>query len=252
MLAAPAMGFGDWLRAERKKVHISQGDLAERSGYSKGYISQVENEFNHSTGKATNPSAEAIRAFVRALRSYGSTVTEEDGFRSAGLTYVPNLPVEDEPPADPADDPLARTLRNLGFRILSDEQIIGAVPASDPDRRTQEHRGTVLQKFGAHYMVEVEGDSMTPYYADGDILIVRKIEAPDPGDVVIALVYGDSVCKLFTAWKFDPDTGETIYTLSPTNHKYREIRASDVEFQGVVVGKFVPARRIRWPAPPGE
>ncbi|MBW3624961.1 MAG: LexA family transcriptional regulator [Armatimonadetes bacterium] len=226
----------------------TQADLAKRVGRSKTWVSFVENDENPITEKPITPTPKNIQAIVRAFKSAGLSISLREAYEAAGIP-IPDAPV-DEPPSTDGDgpDPLAQSIEKLGLRILDDSDIIGGVPASDPDRRTQEHRGTVLQKFGAQYMVEVEGDSMEPYYGNGDILVVRKIQEPDPGDVVIALVYGDSVCKLFTAWKFDPITGETIYTLSPTNHKYREIRASDVEFQGVVVGKFEPARRIRWKA----
>jgi SOS-response transcriptional repressor LexA len=242
MLAVPSMGLGDWLRDERRKIRMSQDDLSKSSGYSKGYISQVENEFNHSTGKATNPSAEAIRAFVRALRANGSTVTEEEAFQAAGMSFVPSA----LPPVSNLEDPLAASLAALGAFPLEDNlPLLGLVPAGDPDRRYQEARGGVAERFGAQFLVEVEGDSMEPHYHNGDILVVCRTAEPVLGDNVIALVSGDSVCKKLTASRYDEVSGDIIYTLSPSNHKYREIHASDVQFQGVIVGRFIPERRRR-------
>jgi repressor LexA len=49
---------------------------------------------------------------------------------------------------------------------------------------------------GTYFGVRVKGDSMAPRIENGDVVIVRKQEDADDGDIVIALVNGnDAVCK---------------------------------------------------------
>lgn len=51
-------------------------------------------------------------------------------------------------------------------------------------------------KLGEFYGLRICGNSMEPRIAKGDVVIVRKQEDADDGDVVIAIVNGnDAVCK---------------------------------------------------------
>ena len=53
-----------------------------------------------------------------------------------------------------------------------------------------------LARLGEYYALRIKGNSMEPRIADGDVVIVRKQEDADDGDIVIALVNGnDAVCK---------------------------------------------------------
>ena len=52
------------------------------------------------------------------------------------------------------------------------------------------------ERAGTYFGVRVKGDSMAPRIENGDVVIVRKQEDADDGDIVIALVNGnDAVCK---------------------------------------------------------
>jgi repressor LexA len=52
------------------------------------------------------------------------------------------------------------------------------------------------EQAGTYFGVRVKGDSMAPRIENGDVVIVRKQEDADDGDIVIALVNGnDAVCK---------------------------------------------------------
>ena len=244
------MSFGKWVRDNRLAAGLTQEELGAKWGAkldpvtkrSKGYVSQIEADKNPQTGKPIPQSIENIRALVRVFQDHGLPVTDQDAFKSSGI----DLSQADKTTSyeDLTRDPLFKSLLRFGRILADDLPHLGTVPAGVAERRYQELRGSLASTLGADYIVEVQGDSMSPHYKDGDILLVRRNFQPQPGDVVIALVYGDSVCKMFSEWRFDGDTNETIYTLSPTNHKYREIRASDVEFQGVVIAKVEPTHRL--------
>ena len=52
------------------------------------------------------------------------------------------------------------------------------------------------EQAGTYFGVRVKGDSMAPRIENGDVVIVRKQDDADDGDIVIALVNGnDAVCK---------------------------------------------------------
>lgn len=53
-----------------------------------------------------------------------------------------------------------------------------------------------MATLGYYYGLRIRGDSMEPRISEGDVVIVRKQDDADDGDIVIALVNGnDAVCK---------------------------------------------------------
>lgn len=53
-----------------------------------------------------------------------------------------------------------------------------------------------LTELGEYYGLRIKGNSMEPRIVEGDVVIVRKQEDADDGDIVIALINGnDAVCK---------------------------------------------------------
>lgn len=93
-----------------------------------------------------------------------------------------------------------------------------------------------MAKSGEYFALRVTGDSMEPRICDGDVLIVRKQETADTGDVVIALINGnDATVKRFKR----TDAG---VMLVPTNTAYdpliftaEEIASLPVQILGVVI-----------------
>ena len=48
-----------------------------------------------------------------------------------------------------------------------------------------------MAKTGEHFALQINGNSMEPRFANGDVVIVRKQEDVDNGDIAIILVNGD-------------------------------------------------------------
>lgn len=72
-----------------------------------------------------------------------------------------------------------------GIPITAEENIIG-----------YEEIPSEVLKRGEFFGLRIKGDSMSPSILDGDVVIVRKQETADTGDIVIALVNGDEgTCK---------------------------------------------------------
>ena len=53
-----------------------------------------------------------------------------------------------------------------------------------------------LAKTGEFFGLQIHGDSMEPKFSEGDVVIVRKQEDAESGDIIIATVNGtDATCK---------------------------------------------------------
>lgn len=85
---------------------------------------------------------------------------------------------------------------------------------------------------GEHYVLRVEGQSMVEEgIFDGDLVVVRRREVAEPGEMIVALVDGEATLK-----RFFPE-GETV-RLQPANVAMEPLRvpAEKLRIQGVVVG----------------
>lgn len=106
-----------------------------------------------------------------------------------------------------------------GSPIFAQENVVGHLPADAPS--------------GDLFALSVSGDSMSPRILDGDVVIVKRQEAAEDGDVVIALVNDEATCKVFrrSAWGV---------TLVPFNPAFQPLvfaggEASELRILGVVV-----------------
>ena len=92
---------------------------------------------------------------------------------------------------------------------------------------------------GEFYALRIKGDSMEPRFVEGDVVIVRKQETADSGDIVVALVNGDSA----TIKKLKRH--QNGITLMPTNPTYEPMYYSNEEIMELpvtILGKVVELR----------
>lgn len=141
----------------------SQREIAERFGFA---------------------SKTAVACHVRALVKKGVLSIETGKARSLRLT-----------------SPLAK-LRN---RVV-DIPVFGSIPAGLPQAREQEAEGCVsvdIESIGIKptrntFALRVNGDSMIGrHICDGDIVVLEHGPDPRPGQIVAALVDGESTLKTF-------------------------------------------------------
>jgi repressor LexA len=107
------------------------------------------------------------------------------------------------------------------IEAVSDEEIV-AVPED------------LLGRGGRHYVLKVRGDSMIDeQIRDGDLVIVNSRNSADNGDMVVALVHGDSA----TVKKFYRERDGRV-RLQPANVSMSPMffPSDEVLVQGVVVG----------------
>lgn len=92
---------------------------------------------------------------------------------------------------------------------------------------------------GEFFALRIKGDSMEPRFVEGDVVIVRKQETAESGDIVVALVNGDSA----TIKKLKRH--QDGITLVPTNLAYEPMYYSNEEIMELpvhILGKVVELR----------
>ncbi|MEJ2539537.1 MAG: transcriptional repressor LexA [Gemmatimonadota bacterium] len=130
--------------------------------------------------------------------------------------------VDGETAAPSVDLPLLGTVAaGLPIEAVQDDETLGVPP--DMVRRGREN-----------YVLRVQGNSMIDeQIRDGDYIVVAAQDTADDGQMVVALVRGDSA----TVKKLYREPGNRI-RLQPANPTMTPILedADDVQIQGVVVG----------------
>lgn len=140
--------------------------------------------------------------------------------------------ITDEGPAvpPPANQPVEVSVTEL--------PMLGRIAAGVPIEAISEASQTVavpgtMVGHGAHYALEVKGDSMIDAgINDGDVVVIREQTTADNGDIVVALVEGyEATLKRFRR------RGSAI-ALEAANPAYetRVLREDQVQVQGRLVG----------------
>jgi repressor LexA len=118
--------------------------------------------------------------------------------------------------------------------------VMGRIAAGTPIEAIQNRSHTInippdLLSAGDHFALEVRGDSMIEAgILDGDLVLIRRVETADTGDIVVALIDDEeATLKRFRR------RGASI-ALEPANssHEVRILPPSRVKIQGKLVGLF--------------
>ncbi len=128
-------------------------------------------------------------------------------------------------------------LQKLRSRV-ADIPLFGSIPAGFADERKEEAKGCVTIDIGTlgikpsprTFALEVRGDSMIgKHILDGDVVVVEHGQTPRHGDVVAALIDGESTLKTYMADKGKP-------FLRAENPRYPKLfPAGELVIQGVMV-----------------
>lgn len=188
--------------------NLKQADLVERTGISKGALS------SYIAGRYT-PKQNNIYLIAKALN-----------VNEAWLMG--------------ADVPITRSNTSKGVKI----NVLGRVAAGIPIEAIEniidtEEISEQLASTGEFFGLQIHGDSMEPRMYEGDIVIVRKQDDAESGDIVIAMVNGnDATCKRLMKY------AGSIRLLS-LNSKYEPMMFSEKEIEEKpvkIIGKVVELR----------
>lgn len=205
------------IKKMRKKRGMSQLELAEATGYTNySSISKIED------GKVDLPQSKII-LFAKAL---GTTPAHLMGWRD-----------------DEKINSNKEIKKSKGIRIPVLGRVIAGIPVDAIEEiidyeEIDEH----MAQGGDFYGLQIKGDSMEPRFVEGDVVIVRKQNDIDNGQIGIVLVNGDEA----TVKKIKKvDNGIMLISFNnsyePIFYSKEEIQKKPVQIIGRVVelrGKF--------------
>ena len=94
-----------------------------------------------------------------------------------------------------------------------------------------------LARGGEEFLLRVKGDSMVNAgILDGDVVVVRRQDTAQDGDIVVALAGEDETSDEATVKRFFRENGRI--RLQPENDSLAPIYASHVQILGKVIGVF--------------
>ena len=217
------MTLGQIIRAYREENSMSMDNFAKASGLSKGYISQLENNVNPKTGEPPRPSVETIRKAAKGMfMTFDEVMTNLDD----------DIKIVD-------DKPEVKIVKKA-IRV----PVLGNVAAGIPIEAIEnvidyEEISEELAHTGDFFALKIKGDSMEPRICNGDVVIVRKQNYAESGDLVIVLVNGDSAtCKKLAKYP-------SGIRLIPFNQAYEPLFYSNEEIENKpvrIIGRVVENR----------
>jgi repressor LexA len=120
--------------------------------------------------------------------------------------------------------------------------LVGEIAAGGPllaEENVEEYVAVpeMLERGGADFLLRVKGESMVNAgILDGDIVVVRRQETAQNGDIVVALAGADEAVDEATVKRFFREDGRV--RLQPENDELEPIYASHVHVLGKVTGVF--------------
>lgn len=190
--------FVERLRQAMFLTGMRQKDICERTGFSDSQMS------NWHKGRY-RPNAEAMAKIAKAL----------------GVTVDYLLGKEEISPA------------KLAEQRIREVPILGKVAAGVPLMAQEDVIGTILTDKNV-FALRVKGDSMSPRIMDGDIVLVRRQNYAEDGDLVIAMVDDEATCKVFKKQ-------HGIVSLLPFNQIYAPLFYTEQD-DLKIIGKVVESR----------
>ncbi|MBS6791377.1 MAG: helix-turn-helix domain-containing protein [[Ruminococcus] lactaris] len=120
-------------------------------------------------------------------------------------------------------------------------KVLGRVAAGLPIEAVEniidtEEISEELSKTGEFFGLQIHGNSMEPKFSEGDVVIVRKQEDAESGDIVIATVNGtDATCKRLRKYRDGIELISTNPSYEPMFFSAEEIEQKPVRIIGRVV-----------------
>lgn len=201
--------IGKRIREKREAIGMTQEELASKLGYkNKSSIAKIETGTNDIIQSKVVEFANVLDTTVAYLMGWDNPTPSRKG-------VVVNV--------------LGRVA--AGIPIEAIEDII------DTEEIPEE-----MAKTGEFFGLQIHGDSMEPRMCEGDVVIVRKQDDAESGDVVIAMINGDdATCKRLRKYRDGIELISNNPSYEPMFFSNQEIQEKPVRIIGKVVelrGKF--------------
>lgn len=209
------MYIGEIIKEYRTKNKLSQRAFAKRTSLSPSYINTLEKIYNPKTGKpysvTTDVAMELSKAMFISIEELLNMLDKNQEF-VVNSTKIDNLgyPVVSIP---------ILGIVKAGYNYLAQENWIGTIDVE-----------TSLVGNGKDFIaLKVHGDSMFPTLIENDIVIVKKQDNFENGDIVVAIVNGDEA-TIKKGKKSD-----TSILLQPLNNDYEPLIFTYDEMKSIPV-----------------
>lgn len=207
------MEIGDRLRQRRKELGLSMRQIADQIGVSEatvsrwesGQIANMKRNFVPAYAKALGVSAEFIMGFSDINANERNLIHAHDAMTTKRIPVFSYV--------------------SAGSGCFADSNIDCYIDITEE-----------MAKSGEYFGVRVKGDSMEPDIKDQDIVICRKQEYANDGQIVIAIVNGDEgFCKKFILYDKSIGLVSNNPAYKPMMFTKKEVASVPVRIMGVVV-----------------
>lgn len=200
--------MGEYLKKLREQKGLSTREVYELAKVSNSYLSLVENGHRRASAVVLKKLApvygvDYLDLYVKAgyadLAEYEKNNNKSDNIsdqlKNIGTIYMSNT--------DLVKIPLLGTVK-AGYDYMAQENWTGYVDVEKD----------IVKDGQEYFALKVHGDSMSPTLIEDDIVIIKKQNDFDNGDIVVAIINGDEA----TIKK--GKKSETSVTLQPLNTAY--------------------------------
>lgn len=200
--------IGERIKEARKSAGLTQLELAKKTELSRSYIGDIEKD-------RYNPSVSTLQLIATAT----------------------NTPLKD---LLPSTKPVSPTGRGVRIPVLG--RVVAGIPIEAVEEILDYEEITPeLAATGEFFALQVRGDSMEPKLEEGDVVIVKKQEDVETGDIAIVLVNGDEA-TIKQIKKVDG--GIMLYGFNPDVYEPHFYSNQQIEELPVrILGKVIESRR---------
>ena len=196
--------IGERIKDARKSAGLTQLELAKKTELSRSYIGDIEKD-------RYNPSVSTLQLIATAT----------------------NTPLENLLPSSKTASSTGR-----GVRIPVLGRVVAGIPLEAVEEILDYEEITPeLATTGDFFALKIRGHSMEPRMLDGDVVIVRRQDDVDSGDVAIVLVNGNEATVKRIKKQEDGitliATNTSVY--EPHFYSNKEIQSLPVQILGKVV-----------------
>ena len=218
--------LGDIIKSYRNENKVTMQDIADKSGLSKGYISMIENGKNPRSGKPISPNITSLSKLAQGMNmdlEYLIQLLGDDQKISLidSQDEFPHPRITDDYVTFPVIGDAAAGFDHIAIENWSGETVdipyahLHGRPASD------------------YIVLNVHGDSMYPFYLDGDkVLVLLTPTLSHSGQIGVIRYDGE----MATLKKVEYVDGEDWMRLIPINPEFKPktITGSDLEMCEVI------------------
>lgn len=196
--------IGERIKDARKSAGLTQLELAKKTELSRSYIGDIEKD-------RYNPSVSTLQLIATAT----------------------NTPLENLLPSSKTP---SSTGRGVSIPVLG--RVVAGIPLEAVEEILDYEEITPeLAATGDFFALKIRGHSMEPRMLDGDVVIVRRQDDVDSGDVAIVLVNGNEATVKRIKKQEDGitliATNTSVY--EPHFYSNKEIQSLPVQILGKVV-----------------